>query len=52
MLYSYLFLLVLCIIVIQDVDVRRDSFSTYFVGFVMIFDIITIAYHIIKIIVG
>ena len=51
MLYSYLSLLVLCIIVIQDVDVRRDSFSTYFVGFVMMFDIVAIAYQILKIIV-
>lgn len=51
MLYSLLLLFIVCYITINDIDVRRDTFSTYFVGFVMMFDIIAIAYQIIKIIV-
>ena len=51
MLFTLIVLLLVCIIAIQDIDVRRDTFSTYFIGFVMIFDIITIAYQILKIIV-
>ena len=51
MLYSLIILFVTCMITITDEDVSRDTFSTYFVGFVMMFDIVAIAYQIIKIIV-
>lgn len=51
MLFTLITLLLVCIIAIQDIDVRRDTFSTYFTGFVMIFDIVAIAYQVIKIIV-
>lgn len=48
MLYLLIILFVICLITMKDKDVCKDSYFTYFVGIIMMLDIIMIGYYFVR----